>query len=590
VSSAPRRFWRSSTFYIFVGLIVGVILGGFLPEDQHPTVYLAFQFCSKAFIALVKGLIVPLLFSTIVVGIAQTGDLKAVGRMGGKALLYFEIVTTFALGIGLLVVNVIKPGQGLSLDLSKHSHLGAQQNGWEVAMHLFPSNLVAHAAAGDILPVVVFATLFGVSLTRVGERGKPVLAFFEGVVQVMFKYTDIIMRLTPLGVFGAMAYNVSHMAAVHTVGDHTVGGWAAVASLLGPVVGGVFTQYLSWPWIFWVNVPVSLLALFLVRRALGGMTPAARIKRRIDVLGALLMLLALTALLVPITRVGQGTPWSDALNLGCLAAGAVLLAAFLAQERRHPDPMVSLALFKNRVVVACCALVFICFFNFIALSVLVPLRSQLVAGLTATDAGLRLLPMTLATPFAAFLSGRAMHLTGRVLPAIRWGVLLVPVGLLGLGFASPISPWATLCLMVAGMGMGLQMPPVLILIQQAVPRSQLGSVTGLVAFFRQLGGAIGIAVLSSVLLVWLRQHLPAAADGAVSEGLGALLKSAASTAMDGAAPGGVKAAVKGVNDSAFQYVMMLTAAVSLVSLWWLPRLPELGAQDTEMPAVIVTAE
>jgi len=364
----------------------------------------------------------------------------------------------------------------------------------------------------------------------------------------------------------------------------------AVASLLGPVVGGVFTQYLSWPWIFWVNVPVSLLALFLVRRALGGMTPAARIKRRIDVLGALLMLLALTALLVPITRVGQGTPWSDALNLGCLAAGAVLLAAFLAQERRHPDPMVSLALFKNRVVVACCALVFICFFNFIALSVLVPLRSQLVAGLTATDAGLHLLPMTLATPFAAFLSGRAMHLTGRVLPAIRWGVLLVPVGLLGLGFASPISPWATLCLMVAGMGMGLQMPPVLILIQQAVPRSQLGSVTGLVAFFRQLGGAIGIAVLSSVLLVWLRQHLPAAADGAVSEGLGALLKSAASTAMDGAAPGGVKAAVKGVNDSAFQYVMMLTAAVSLVSLWWLPRLPELGAQDTEMPAVIVTAE
>jgi len=262
VSSAPRRFWRSSTFYIFVGLIVGVILGGFLPEDQHPTVYLAFQFCSKAFIALVKGLIVPLLFSTIVVGIAQTGDLKAVGRMGGKALLYFEIVTTFALGIGLLVVNVIKPGQGLSLDLSKHSHLGAQQNGWEVAMHLFPSNLVAHAAAGDILPVVVFATLFGVSLTRVGERGKPVLAFFEGVVQVMFKYTDIIMRLTPLGVFGAMAYNVSHMAAVHTVGDHTVGGWAAVASLLGRYALLVGSLYLA---LLLLVVLVFLPVMFICR-------------------------------------------------------------------------------------------------------------------------------------------------------------------------------------------------------------------------------------------------------------------------------------------------------------------------------------
>ena len=234
----------------------------------------------------------------------------------------------------------------------------------------------------------------------------------------------------------------------------------AVASLLGPVVGGVFTQYLSWPWIFWVNLPVGLLALFLVRRALGGisggMTPGPRVKSRIDVLGAVLMLLALTALLVPITRVGQGTPWTDALNLGCLTAGTVLLAAFIAQERRHPDPMVSLAMFENKVVVACCALVFICFFNFIALSVLVPLRSQLVSGLTATEAGLRLLPMTLAIPFAAFLSGRAMHRTGRVLPALRWGACLVPVGLTGLGFSTPTSPWAALWLVLAGLGMGLQ--------------------------------------------------------------------------------------------------------------------------------------
>jgi EmrB/QacA subfamily drug resistance transporter len=368
----------------------------------------------------------------------------------------------------------------------------------------------------------------------------------------------------------------------------------AVASLLGPVVGGVFTQYLSWPWIFWINLPVGLLALVLVRRALGGVAggvsggkqAAPNIKSRIDVLGAFLMLLALTALLVPITRVGQGTAWSDALNLSCLAAGVVLLIAFFAQERRHPDPMVSLALFNNKVIVGCCALVFICFFNFIALSVLVPLRSQLVAGLSATDAGLRLLPMTLAIPFAAFLSGRAMQRTGRVLPAVRWGVMLVPVGLLGMSFSSPTSLWAALFLVLTGLGMGLQMPPALILVQQAVPRAQVGSVTGLIAFFRQLGGAIGIAVLSSVLLMWLRQHLPAGADAAASEGLGALLKSSASSSADGS----FKGRFVGISDTAFHYVMLLTVAVAMLSLWWLPRLPELSAHDATNESVGITAD
>ena len=129
-------------------------------------------------------------------GIAQTGDLKAVGRMGGKALLYFEVVTTLALFIGLVVANWLRPGDGLPLDLGAHAAVArrSRKTGWEIALHAFPSNLVKHAAEGDILPVVVFATLFGIALTRVGERGKPVLAFFEGVAQVMFKYTDMVMR------------------------------------------------------------------------------------------------------------------------------------------------------------------------------------------------------------------------------------------------------------------------------------------------------------------------------------------------------------------------------------------------------------
>ena len=267
---AGRVWYRSSTLWIFFGLALGVVLGGFLPADQFPGAYEFFRFLSRAFIALIKGLIVPLLFSTIVVGIAQTGDLKAVGRMGGKALLYFEVVTTAALFIGLAVVNWLKPGEGLPLDLSGHAGpLVKPQTGWEIAMHLFPSNLVKHAADGDILPVVVFATLFGVSVTRVGERARVVVTFFEAVSQAMFKYTDMIMRLTPLGVFGAMAYNVSHMAAGHTVGGALLKGWPAVFHLIKQYAKLVGSLYLALLLMFGlVFVPVMLICGVRVLRFL----------------------------------------------------------------------------------------------------------------------------------------------------------------------------------------------------------------------------------------------------------------------------------------------------------------------------------
>jgi proton glutamate symport protein len=255
-ATASRRWYRSSTFWILVGLTLGVLLGGLFPQDEYPGAYNLFHFLSKAFIQLIKGLIVPLLISTIIVGIAQTGDLKAVGRMGGKALLYFEIVTSLALVIGTVIANVLRPGAALPLDLGAHAAVAnVHRDGWEIALHLFPSNLIQHAAEGDILPVVVFATLFGVSLTRIGSVGKPVLAFFDVTAKVMFKYTDMVMRLTPLGVFGAMAYNVSHMAS----GAHGGGlrGWPAVFFLLGQYARLVGSLYLALACLFvFVFVPV----------------------------------------------------------------------------------------------------------------------------------------------------------------------------------------------------------------------------------------------------------------------------------------------------------------------------------------------
>jgi Na+/H+-dicarboxylate symporter len=246
----PSTPWyRSSTVLIFAGLALGVVAGGLFPQDTHPKVYATLAFLAKAFIGLIKGLIVPLLFSTIVVGVAQSGDMKAVGRMGGKAILYFEIVTTIALFIGLGIVNVIRPGDNLPLDLDAHAaNVTAQkpQTGWDIALHALPTNLIKHAADGDVLPIVVFATLFGIGVMRAGDRGKPVLVFFEGVAQAMFKYTDIVMKITPIGVLGAMGYNVSaSVSGIKTGPDTVVKGWDAVAFLLRHYSVLVGSLYLS---------------------------------------------------------------------------------------------------------------------------------------------------------------------------------------------------------------------------------------------------------------------------------------------------------------------------------------------------------
>jgi Na+/H+-dicarboxylate symporter len=259
VSAAKGPWYRSSTFWIFVGLVLGVVLGGFLPQDAYPNAFKFFQFLSKSFISLIKSIIVPILVATIITGIAQTGDIKAVGRMGGKALLYFEIVTTIALFIGLGIANWIRPGEGLPLKMDAHTALAAPKTAWEIALHTFPSNFFKHAAEGDILPVVVFATLFGIALTKIPEKGKPVMDFFQGLAQVMFKYTDMVMWLTPLGVFGAMAYNVSHMAAGQEVNGVLLKGWPAVIHLLGQYAKLVGSLYFALICLFGlVFVPVML--------------------------------------------------------------------------------------------------------------------------------------------------------------------------------------------------------------------------------------------------------------------------------------------------------------------------------------------
>jgi proton glutamate symport protein len=168
-------------------------------------------------------------------------------------------VTTLAMLIGLAVANTLKPGAHLPLEAGAHVAVAKAQSGWDIALHAFPTNVAKHAVDGEILPLVVFATLFGIALTRIGEKGAPVLAFMEAVAQAMFKYTDLVMRLTPVGVFGAMAYNVSHMASGHAIDGVVIKGWPAVFHLLREYAVLVGSLYASLALLFLlVMVPIML--------------------------------------------------------------------------------------------------------------------------------------------------------------------------------------------------------------------------------------------------------------------------------------------------------------------------------------------
>ena len=206
-SGLERRRGLSQTHLIFIGMLAGLIIG-----FAFPGLGTKLEPLSTIFIRLVKTIIVPIIFATLVVGIASHSDLKAVGRMGIKAIVYFEIVTTLALFLGLVVVNITKPGVGIQLGsagdlqgLSAARHMTIK----EVVINIFPENFFDSAARGDVLEVVVFTILFAIALSLIKEKKKPIIEFCEALAETMFKYTNIVMRFAPIGVGAAIAVVVA---------------------------------------------------------------------------------------------------------------------------------------------------------------------------------------------------------------------------------------------------------------------------------------------------------------------------------------------------------------------------------------------
>lgn len=209
--SAPKRWYHLSlTKQILLGLVFGVILGGVWPEAAKET-----AFVRTIFLNLIKVIIAPLIFGSIVAGVAGGGSAKKVGRIGWKSLLYFEVVTTLALAVGLIVVNITRPGYGVELkgDMVQMGKIAENHpmTLTETLVHAFPSNIVDSMMRNDVLQIVVFSVIFAFAVSAMGKKGEPVLAFAESLSQVMFKFTSYVMLIAPFGIGAAMAVTVGHM-------------------------------------------------------------------------------------------------------------------------------------------------------------------------------------------------------------------------------------------------------------------------------------------------------------------------------------------------------------------------------------------
>jgi aerobic C4-dicarboxylate transport protein len=224
---AGKPFYKSLYVQVLTAIVIGAALGHFYPETGA-----AMKPLGDGFIKLIKMIIAPIIFCTVVVGIAGMEDMKKVGKTGGLALLYFEIVSTISLIVGLIIVNLVQPGGGMNIDhstldtkgIAAYTGPGKMQSTTDFLMNIIPSTVVDAFAKGEILQVLLFAVLFGFALHRFGGRGTLVFDFIEKTSHVLFSIVGIIMKVAPIGAFGAMAF---------TIGKYGIGSLLSLGKLMG---------------------------------------------------------------------------------------------------------------------------------------------------------------------------------------------------------------------------------------------------------------------------------------------------------------------------------------------------------------------
>jgi aerobic C4-dicarboxylate transport protein len=227
MDAAHKPLYRSLYFQVIVAIVIGVLLGHFFPDAGA-----AMKPLGDGFIRLIKMIIAPIIFCTVVVGIAGMEDMKKVGKTGGYALLYFEIVSTIALIVGLVIVNLVRPGAGMNIDpatldtkgIAAYTKPGQMQSTTDFLLNVIPSTVVDAFAKGEILQVLLFSVMFGFALHKFGGRGTLVFDMIEKTSHVLFAIVGIIMKVAPIGAFGAMAF---------TIGRYGVGSLVSLGKLMG---------------------------------------------------------------------------------------------------------------------------------------------------------------------------------------------------------------------------------------------------------------------------------------------------------------------------------------------------------------------
>jgi aerobic C4-dicarboxylate transport protein len=323
---AHKKLYQSLYFQVILAIVVGILLGHFFPETGT-----AMKPLGDGFIKLIKMIIAPIIFCTIVVGIAGMENMKTVGKTGGYALLYFEIVSTVALIVGLVIVNLVQPGAGMNVDpatldtkaIAQYTKPGQMKGTVDFLLDIIPNSVVGAFAQGEMLQVLLFSLLFGFALHAYGPKGKPVFDIIEKLSHVLFGIVGMVMKVAPIGAFGAMAF---------TIGKYGVGTLFSLAKLMGTfyltcivfvflVLGGIarFHGFSIWKFIKYIKEE-----LFIVLGTSSSESVLPRMMVKLENLG------------VKKSVVGLVIPTGYSFNLDGTSIYLTMAAVFISQATNTP--------------------------------------------------------------------------------------------------------------------------------------------------------------------------------------------------------------------------------------------------------------